>query len=82
MRVSSKIQITVSDSGIGMSPDILYKLRNREFFTRPGTRKEKGTGLGLILCHEFVTRNNGQLFIESQPQAGTVISILLNTVEE
>ena len=82
LRVQDKIQITVSDSGIGMSPDILLKLRNREFFTRPGTRKEKGTGLGLILCHEFVTRNNGQLFIESQPQAGTIISIHLNIVEE
>jgi signal transduction histidine kinase len=81
-RVANKIQVTVSDSGIGMSPEILNKLRNREFFTRQGTRKEKGTGLGLILCHEFVARNNGELIIDSQPQAGTVISVILNTVEE
>ncbi len=78
----NKAKITVSDSGIGMTPEVLEKLRNKEFFSNPGTKKEKGTGLGLVLCQEFIAKHRGELIIESQPQLGTIITVLVNVFEE
>lgn len=80
--IQHKVRITVSDSGIGMSAEVLEKLKNKEFFSNPGTKKEKGTGLGLVLCQEFVAKNHGEFRIESQPQAGTIITVQFDAVEQ
>ncbi len=77
----NKVKITVSDSGIGMSTELIEKLRNKIFISNLGTQKEKGTGLGLVLCHEFIERNKGELIIESQLLAGTIITVLFDYLE-
>jgi signal transduction histidine kinase len=77
-----KVLIRVSDSGVGMTAEMLEKLHNKEFVSTPGTKKEKGTGLGLVLCQEFVGKHQGEMLIESQPQLGTVISLFFDSVEE
>jgi signal transduction histidine kinase len=80
--IQHKVRITVSDSGVGMGAEVLEKLKNKEFFSNPGTKKEKGTGLGLVLCQEFVAKNQGEFRIESQPQAGTIITVQFDAVEQ
>ncbi|MFN3781738.1 MAG: ATP-binding protein, partial [Candidatus Kapaibacteriota bacterium] len=67
-----------SDKGIGMSPEQLDKLfKLGENISTAGTRGEKGSGIGLILCKEFVERNGGKIHIESQVGEGTTIFITL-----
>ncbi len=66
------IQITISDTGIGISPEDQKKLFRIDVSHRTiGTSEEKGTGLGLILCKEFVEVNGGWIFVESESQKGS-----------
>ena len=71
--------ITVKDNGMGMSPEKLKTLfsisKNR---SSSGTEKEKGSGLGLILCKELVEKANGIIEVESQPNKGTEFKVKLN----
>ncbi|MFN4313243.1 MAG: sensor histidine kinase [Chitinophagaceae bacterium] len=71
------IEIYVSDSGNGIAPELLQKMENGEMHTTPGTRQEQGTGLGLLLCREFLTKNSSQLRIESVVGKGSRFSFLL-----
>lgn len=70
----SFIEIYVKDSGTGISNDALLKISNNDFYTTNGTASESGTGLGLMLCKEFLARNGSQLHIESEPGAGSTFS--------
>ena len=55
------IEIIVADTSIGIEKENISKLfRLDESYSTPGTAKEKGTGLGLILCKEFVNKNGGR----------------------
>lgn len=73
-----RCELTVEDSGVGIPPDKLQKILDlRHNVSTAGTENEKGTGLGLILCKEFVELNGGQLTISSEPNKGTRISITL-----
>jgi signal transduction histidine kinase len=67
--------VSVSDNGIGMSEEVRSRLFNKinPYSTR-GTANEKGTGLGLILCKEFVEKNGGRIWVESQEGAGSSFS--------
>ncbi|HEY4108263.1 tetratricopeptide repeat-containing sensor histidine kinase [Puia sp.] len=65
-RKSAEIEIVVTDNGIGMRADALDRIRRKESFTSYGTAKEKGTGLGILLCHEFALANKGRFFVESE----------------
>jgi PAS domain S-box-containing protein len=66
------ITISVSDNGIGIEPDDMTKLFNiSEVITTKGTAKETGTGLGLLLCKEFVEKHGGKIRIESEVEKGT-----------
>jgi signal transduction histidine kinase len=64
--------ISVRDNGIGMSDEIQKKLFDKinPYSTR-GTANEKGTGLGLILCKEFVEKNGGRIWVESKEGQGS-----------
>ncbi len=71
-------EINVIDKGIGMDSDQINNLfseDNRE--SRSGTFNEKGTGLGLIICKEFVQKNKGEIKVKSKPGAGSVFSFTL-----
>jgi signal transduction histidine kinase len=70
--------ITVSDDGVGMSEMQLSKLfQIDKLISTRGTSDEKGTGLGLILCHEFVIRHGGDLRVESKEGEGTRFIVTL-----
>jgi len=64
--------ISVSDNGVGMKPEVVNMLFDKinPYSTR-GTANEKGTGLGLILCKEFVEKNNGRIWVESKEGQGS-----------
>jgi signal transduction histidine kinase len=69
---SEFVKICVRDTGIGIEPKNIKKLfRIDENYTRKGTEKEPGSGLGLILCKEFVEKNNGKIFVESEVNKGS-----------
>ncbi len=71
-------KITLRDSGVGMTDqEITTILDTQDYFSKYGTGQEKGTGLGLMLCKEFISRNKGKLEIESSQNQGTAISIYL-----
>jgi signal transduction histidine kinase len=68
--------ISIEDTGIGMSQQDLQKLFKIEVKNSSiGKSKEKGTGLGLILCKEFITKNNGKIQVESQPNVGSKFTV-------
>ena len=60
------IRVTIKDNGIGMNPELLDKLFTlAENINRKGTEGEPSTGLGLILCKEFVEKQGGKIWAES-----------------
>ncbi len=65
-------KISIIDNGVGIAPDILEKLfKISEKISTPGTEKEPGTGLGLVLCKEFVEKHGGQLRVSSELEKGS-----------
>lgn len=65
------IFVSVTDSGIGMSEEILKTLFTLEGIIATGTQNEKGTGLGLLLCKDFIELNEGRIWVESQIGKGS-----------
>jgi signal transduction histidine kinase len=73
-----QILFSVADNGVGIEADMLDKIfRIDEKTVTPGTQNEKGTGLGLILCKEFVERIGGSIWIESTPGKGSTFFFTL-----
>ena len=72
-KTAEGIVVSVADTGVGMSPEVINKLfRIDTKHSTRGTADEKGTGLGLILCREFVEKNGGRIWVESTPGSGTI----------
>ena len=72
------ILIEVADEGIGISKKDQEKLFNiDQSFSSPGTKHEKGSGLGLIICKEFVELNRGKIWVESVPGKGSAFKFTL-----
>jgi signal transduction histidine kinase/ligand-binding sensor domain-containing protein len=72
------ISISVSDTGVGISEENIQKLfRIDEQFKTTGTAKEKGTGLGLVLCSEFIQANGGAISVKSKLGKGSTFSFSL-----
>ena len=74
----SSIVISISDSGIGMSPELRTRLfQLNEKTSRPGTEGEPSTGLGLLLCKEFIEKNDGKIWVESEVGKGSIFYFTL-----
>jgi hypothetical protein len=70
--INNQVEFFVNDNGVGIAPDILTKLFKLDHnITTEGTNKEKGTGLGLILCKEFIEKHKGEIRVESEIGKGT-----------
>lgn len=74
---NSFTEVYVRDSGIGISIEQMKKINDNTFYSTNGTASESGTGLGLSLCKEFLTRNGGRMMIESEPGQGSTFSFTL-----
>jgi|WetSurSiteA1Bulk_404760.scaffolds.fasta_scaffold00012_32 PAS domain S-box-containing protein len=72
------VEVNIIDKGVGMSRESLGKLfRIDTYYSTSGTMGESGTGLGLIICKEFVEKNNGRIKATSLEGAGTTLSFTL-----
>jgi two-component system, sensor histidine kinase and response regulator len=73
------VEVSVQDSGIGIEPGRSSKLFHFDsVFTTDGTAGEKGTGLGLPLCKEFIERNDGKIWVESELGKGSKFTFTLH----
>jgi signal transduction histidine kinase len=74
----SFVEISVKDSGIGISEEAQRKIFKIDVFQSiVGTNNEKGTGLGLLLCKEFVELHSGNISVESEPGKGSEFKFTL-----
>ncbi len=72
------VKISVSDTGVGMDKDTVEKLFTaNKLVSNPGTAKEQGTGLGLVLVREMVEKHGGKIMAESTKGNGSVFSFLI-----
>ena len=77
-KTAKEIFISVSDNGMGIAPERLEKLFSiGKSDSTLGTNKEKGTGLGLILCKEFVESHGGKIWVESKQGKGSTFYVTL-----
>ena len=77
-QTNGNVRLSVKDTGVGMSEDVIGKLfRIDTKYTTQGTSNEKGTGLGLILCKDFVQKNGGTIGVTSSPGQGSTFYFTL-----
>ncbi|OJJ18051.1 hypothetical protein BKI52_29820 [marine bacterium AO1-C] len=73
-----QVELTVQDTGVGISTEDAQKLfKVDSHFTTEGTHREKGTGLGLLLCKELIEKNEGKIWVESTPGEGSAFKFRL-----
>jgi two-component system, sensor histidine kinase and response regulator len=88
VKVASRVDdagvvFSIIDSGVGMDKETLDSLFTLDqHASRRGTNAEQGTGLGLLICHELVLRNNGSITVASRPGEGTTFTIQLPVAPE
>jgi len=77
-QIENQVRINVIDNGVGISEEDINNLFQIDSkVKRKGTNDEDGSGLGLILCKEFVDKNNGTLWVESIPGKGSTFSFTI-----
>ena len=75
---SENVTISISDNGVGIKAENIKKLFNiSEVITTKGTAEETGTGLGLLLCKEFVEKHGGKIWVESEVGKGSEFKFTL-----
>ena len=71
-RKKNGMMVTIADTGVGIKKEVIDKLfQIKETLSTPGTLEEKGTGIGLILCKEFVEKHGGRIGVSSTPNQGS-----------
>jgi len=77
------VEIGINDNGVGINQEILNKIFDiSSKHSTVGTNNEKGTGLGLILCREFVEQNHGMISVDSKEGEGTTFRFTLPKCKE
>src|SRR5690606_21210771 len=75
-----QVRISVKDTGMGISKSNLNRLRSGDSFSTFGSNNESGTGLGLMLVRDYVEKNGGNLYIESEEHQWSEFSFMLPKV--
>jgi two-component system sensor histidine kinase/response regulator len=74
-------EVSITDTGIGIANEDLLKIKNaNSFFTKEGTEKESGTGLGISICQNFIKKIGGKFIIESELGIGSTFKFTLPAV--
>ena len=71
------VEIFVKDTGMGMKPEVINQLFRNNYFTTKGTADESGTGIGLMLCKDFLNKNGGNIHVSSEVGKGSIFSFTL-----
>nr|MBA3534302.1 ATP-binding protein [Ardenticatenales bacterium] len=72
------LEVAVSDTGVGMDEETRQKLfRLDATHSTRGTAQERGTGLGLLLCHDMVVQHGGRIWVESIPGEGSTFTFTI-----
>ena len=72
------VEITISDNGVGINKENLENLfRIDSYYSTSGTLGESGTGLGLIICKEFIEKNGGKISVVSEEGKGSAFTFRL-----
>ncbi len=80
VQAGQMVSVSIADNGVGMTPEVMEKLfRIDTKHTTKGTADEKGTGLGLILCRDFIEKNGGTIRVESEDGKGSVFHFTVPT---
>ena len=66
-----KIVLCINDNGVGLTEEQKEQIFNHEFYSSKGTQNEAGTGLGLMICEEFIHKNGGEFWVESEKGNGS-----------
>ena len=78
LEMRDTVMVSIKDNGVGMSPETIGKIfKVDKKHTTKGTSNEKGTGLGLVLCKEFIEKNGGKITVESKEKIGSTFRITL-----
>ncbi len=75
--LDNKVNISVKDEGLGINEKDLAAMFTNNSHSKPGTKGEKGTGLGLLLSQELLTKNNGSIKVQSKPGKGAEFIVSL-----
>ncbi|HYJ39131.1 MAG TPA: HAMP domain-containing sensor histidine kinase, partial [Chitinophagaceae bacterium] len=73
----SLVELYIKDTGVGMEPLVMKQLFENKYYSTQGTANETGTGLGLMLCNDFITKNGGNIQVQSEIGKGSVFSFVL-----
>lgn len=76
-RNNDKVNLVIKDDGVEISEEAMKKIFSETYYTTLGTRHEKGTGLGLMICHDFAKSNNAQLAVNSKKGESACFTINL-----
>lgn len=80
-RGKDKYMVSISDTGVGISQELLEKIFLPEIHVSMlGTKKEKGSGFGLMMCKDFIQKNGGKLYIDSELGKGTTVYFTIRKV--
>lgn len=71
------VEIFVEDTGTGISDKNMQRIFSKDYFTTNGTDNESGTGLGLMLYKDFLTKNGGKIVVESEVGKGSKFTFTL-----
>ncbi len=81
IKMDKEVEISIKDNGIGMTPQDIDKLFKMDVaHSTKGTANETGTGLGLLLCKEFVEKNDGLIRVESEEGNGSTFYVRIPAV--
>lgn len=69
------LYLAVKDNGIGMSKEAIEKVNAKQYYNTTGTSYEKGSGFGLMLCRDLISKAGGELIVESEPGKGSTFTI-------
>jgi PAS domain S-box-containing protein len=73
----NNVEVCIADNGVGMNSESLEKLFKSAITTSKGTAEEKGSGLGLLLCKEFIEKHGGKIWAESHLGKGSKFKFTL-----
>ena len=75
---NNETEFSIHDTGVGIREEDIDKIFRLDVqFSTPGTANESGSGLGLMLCKEFIEKHNGKIWVESKEGSGTTFKFIL-----